>query len=260
MTFASPTAGAIMHDRDRLTHVALEYQTKRDAAMRRSFVLFIAIALLAALIAPDALAKRSRGGRKSSSSQAKRAAHGKSSRRHEARSRSSRGREARRGRNERASRHGKLSRRERRELARSERSERGGRLVRERVIARGRHGRRVVRYRYVRRRSEPEAAPVVAAAPRPTGSGIPGERVTEIQNALIKAGYLAGPASGQYDDATIQAMKQFQAANGFAETGSPSAPSLKKLGVAKRSNDGYAMPVNSVSESERKQRPPQTPE
>ena len=235
--------------------------------MKRSFVLFIAIALLAALIAPDALAKRSRGGRKSSSSQAKRAAHGKSSRRHEARSRSSRGREARgrsasgrearRGRNERASRHGKLSRRERRELARSER---GGRLVRERVIARGRHGRRVVRYRYVRRRSEPEAAPVVAAAPRPTGSGIPGERVTEIQNALIKAGYLAGPASGQYDDATIQAMKQFQAANGFAETGSPSAPSLKKLGVAKRSNDGYAMPVNSVSESERKQRPPQTPE
>ncbi|MEN3331020.1 MAG: hypothetical protein V7641_385 [Blastocatellia bacterium] len=255
-----------MHDRDRLTHVALEYQTKRDAAMKRSFVLFIAIALLAALIAPDGLAKRSRGGRKSSSSHAKRASHDKSSRRHEARSRSSRSREARgrsssrrearRGRNERASRHGKLSRRERRELARSER---GGRLVRERVVARGRHGRRVVRYRYVRRHSEPEAAPV-AATPRPTGSGIPGERVTEIQNALIKAGYLAGPASGQYDDTTIQAMKQFQAANGFAETGSPSAPSLKKLGVAKRSNDGYAMPVNSVSESERKQRPPQTPE
>jgi peptidoglycan hydrolase-like protein with peptidoglycan-binding domain len=117
-----------------------------------------------------------------------------------------------------------------------------------------------VRYRYVRRRSEPEAAPVAAAAPRPTGSGIPSERVTEIQNALIKAGYFTGPASGQYDDATIQAMKQFQAANGFAQTGSPTAPALKKLGVAKRSNDGYAMPVNSVSESDRKQRPPQTPE
>ena len=235
--------------------------------MKRGFVLFIAIVLLAAMIAPDALAKRSRGGRKSSSSHAKRAAHGKASRRHEARDRSSRGREARgrssrgrearRGRNERAARHGKLSRRERRELARSER---GGRLVRERVVVRGRHGRRVVRYRYVRPRAEPEAAPVAAAAPRPTGSGIPSERVTEIQNALIKAGYLASPASGQYDDATIQAMKQFQAANGFPETGSPSAPALKKLGVAKRSNDGYAMPVNSVSESERKQRPPQTPE
>jgi Putative peptidoglycan binding domain len=235
--------------------------------MKRGFVLFIAIALLAVMIAPDALAKRSRGGRKSSSSHAKRESHGKASRRNEARSkssrgreargRSSRGREARHGRNERAARHGKLSRRERRELARSER---GGRLVRERVVVRGRHGRRVVRYRYVRQRAEPEAAPVAAVAPRPTGSGIPSERVTEIQNALIKAGYLASPASGQYDDATIQAMKQFQAANGFAQTGSPSAPSLKKLGVAKRSNDGYAMPVNSVSESERKQRPPQTPE
>ena len=33
-----------------------------------------------------------------------------------------------------------------------------------------------------------------------------------------------------------------------------------KLGVSKRSNDGFAMPVNSVSESERKARPPQTPE
>lgn len=235
--------------------------------MKRGFVLFITIALLAAMMAPDTLAKRSRGSRKSSSSHARGASHGKSSRGREARGKSSRGREARgksaRGRaarherGDRASHRGRLSRRERRELARSER---GGRLTRERVVVRGRHGRRVVRYRYVRHRSESEAAPVAAAAPRPTGSGIPSERVTEIQNALIKNGYLAGPPSGQYDDATIQAMKQFQAANSFPETGVPSAPALKKLGVAKRSNDGYAMPVNSVSESDRKQRPPQTPE
>jgi hypothetical protein len=227
--------------------------------MKRGFVVFITFALLAALLAPDAFAKKSRGGRKSASAHSKRASRSRSSGRHEARSRSSRGREARRS--EHATRHGKLSRRERRELTHERREvARGGRLVRERVVVRGRHGRRVVRYRYARRRSEPEAAPVVAAAPRPTGSGIPSERVTEIQNALIKAGYLEGPASGQYDDATIQAMKQFQAANGFSETGSPSAPALKKLGVAKRSNDGYAMPVNSVSENERKQRPPQSPE
>lgn len=238
--------------------------------MRRGFVWLITLALLAALAVPEALAKHSRGGRKAAAT-SKRATRGKASRGREAggreargreaRGRSSRGREARgkasrRDRRERASRRGKLSRRERRALARSEG---GGRLVRERVVVRGRHGRRVVRYRYTRRRSEPEAAPV-AAAPRPTGSGIPGERVTEIQNALIKAGYLDGPASGQYDDATIQAMKEFQTANGFAATGTPSAPALKKLGVAKRSNDGYAMPVNSVSENERKQRPPQSPE
>jgi len=218
--------------------------------MRRLFVLFVTIALLAALSAPEALAKRSRGGRGSSRAHA---ARGKSSRGREARSRSSRGRAERRGRGERASRRGRPSRRERREEAR------GGRLARERVVVRGRHGRRVVRYRYVRRHSEPEAAPV-AAAPRMSSGGIPAERVTEIQNALIKADYLAGPASGQYDDATVQAMKQFQAANGFPETGAPSAPALKKLGVSKRSNDGFAMPVNSVSESERKARPPQTPE
>jgi Putative peptidoglycan binding domain len=227
--------------------------------MKRLFVLFITIVFLAALTVPEALAKRSRGGRGASRSHA---ARGKSSRRHASRGRSSRhraersGRAERRGRGERAGRRGRLSRRERRELARSER---GGRLVRERVVVRGRHGRRVVRYRYVRRRSEPEAAPV-AATPHTSGGGIPPERVVEIQNALIKAGFLSGPASGQYDDATVQAMKGFQAANGFPMTGTPTAPALKKLGVSKRSNDGFAMPVNSVSESERKARPPQTPE
>ncbi|HKP11732.1 MAG TPA: peptidoglycan-binding domain-containing protein, partial [Blastocatellia bacterium] len=126
---------------------------------------------------------------------------------------------------------------------------------------RGRHGRRLVRYRYVKR-SEPDAVASAPRqpAPRQSGSGIPAERVTEIQNALIKAGYLEGPASGQYDDNTVQAMKQFQENNRLSQTGLPSASTLKKLGVAKRSNDGYAMPVNSVSENDRKQRPPQTPE
>jgi peptidoglycan hydrolase-like protein with peptidoglycan-binding domain len=69
---------------------------------------------------------------------------------------------------------------------------------------------------------------------------------------------MEGAATGQYDEITVQAMKQFQAANGIPETGTPSAASLKKLGVSKRSNDGYAVPVNSVSESDKK-RPPQLP-
>jgi peptidoglycan hydrolase-like protein with peptidoglycan-binding domain len=73
---------------------------------------------------------------------------------------------------------------------------------------------------------------------------------------LIKAGYMEGPASGQYDEATIEAMKQFQADNGLPQTGLPSAALLKKLGVPKRSNDGYAVPVNSVSETEKKRPPP----
>jgi peptidoglycan hydrolase-like protein with peptidoglycan-binding domain len=76
--------------------------------------------------------------------------------------------------------------------------------------------------------------------------------VTEIQNALIKAGFMDGPASGLYDDNTIDAVKQYQAQNGMSQTGLPSAPLLKKLGVPKRSNDGYAVPVNSVSETDKK--------
>jgi peptidoglycan hydrolase-like protein with peptidoglycan-binding domain len=79
--------------------------------------------------------------------------------------------------------------------------------------------------------------------------------VTEIQTALIKLGYLEGPATGQYDDTTVEAMKQFQADNRLPRTGLPSASALKKLGVSKGSNDGYAVPVSRVSETEKKPPP-----
>jgi len=69
---------------------------------------------------------------------------------------------------------------------------------------------------------------------------------------LIKTGYLDGPASGQYDEQTVDAMKQFQTKSGLPATGTPSAPTLKKLGVSKRSNDGYAVPVTSISENQKK--------
>ena len=89
-------------------------------------------------------------------------------------------------------------------------------------------------------------------APRSMASGISSERASEIQEALIKQGYLEGPASGQYDEKTSEAMKQFQAANKLPTTGLPSAHTLKRLGVSKRSNDGYAVPVKSVSVGEKK--------
>jgi hypothetical protein len=65
---------------------------------------------------------------------------------------------------------------------------------------------------------------------------------------------LTGDPSGQYDGATTAAMKQFQSGNGFHATGLPSAEALKKLGVSKRSNDGYAVPVNSGTDGEKKAR------
>ncbi|HYP28871.1 MAG TPA: peptidoglycan-binding domain-containing protein, partial [Blastocatellia bacterium] len=78
--------------------------------------------------------------------------------------------------------------------------------------------------------------------------GIQSERVIEIQNALTKAGVFEGPSTGQYDESTSAAMKKFQVSNGLPATGLPSAHTLKKLGVSKRSNDGYAVPVSSSKE------------
>ena len=189
--------------------------------MRRNWICILTLALLMTLVSADvASAKKSRSRGASSRSQVKR--------------------DARRGRPSRA-----LSRRERRE--------------RKTVAIRGKRGRRLARSRG-RSRARYEPQPLVAAGvPRPA-PGIPAERVTQLQNALIKAGYMDGPASGLYDDATIEAMKGFQAKNGMSQTGLPSAALLKKLGVPKRSDDGYAVPVNTVSETEKKRPTPEEPQ
>jgi hypothetical protein len=92
------------------------------------------------------------------------------------------------------------------------------------------------------------AAP--APAPVPRVSGIPIERVMEIQNALLKVGYYQGEATGIYDDSTKQAMKQYQQANNLQASGLPSAHALKKLGVAKRKNDDYAVQVKSAKDKD----------
>lgn len=86
----------------------------------------------------------------------------------------------------------------------------------------------------------------VAPTPAPRASGIALERVIEIQNALVKAGYYQGEATGVYDETTKQAMKQYQQANNLQASGLPSAHALKKLGVAKRKNDDYAVSVKSA--------------
>lgn len=110
---------------------------------------------------------------------------------------------------------------------------------------------RVARSRRGRKRGR--SNPIISEASPRVMSGIPSERVTEIQSALIKLGYFDGPANGEYDDATIQAVKQFQSKNSLSQTGMPSASMLKKLGVAKTSNDGYAVPVKKAIETEKQQ-------
>ncbi len=56
-------------------------------------------------------------------------------------------------------------------------------------------------------------------------------RIAEIQQALIREGYLKQEATGKWDDATRAAMRAFQQANGFQVTGLPEAKALMKLGL-----------------------------
>src|SRR5262245_10237578 len=194
--------------------------------MRGKLVWLLVISLATAVVSADAAsAKKSRSKSSATSSRVKK--------------------ETKQGRGSR-----KVSSSDKRAGKRGAREEQAGRR------SRGKRGRYASRSKRNRRQSyEPRVASDTTPS-RPTSSGIPPERVTEIQNALIKVGYLDGPATGQYDDNTIEAMKQYQSANRLPQTGLPSAPVLKKLGVSKRSNDGYAVPVNRVSETE-KSRPPE---
>jgi peptidoglycan hydrolase-like protein with peptidoglycan-binding domain len=57
------------------------------------------------------------------------------------------------------------------------------------------------------------------------------ERVREIQQALVQVGYLNQEPNGNWDDATRQAMRRYQADHGFPTTGLPEARSLLKLGL-----------------------------
>jgi peptidoglycan hydrolase-like protein with peptidoglycan-binding domain len=57
------------------------------------------------------------------------------------------------------------------------------------------------------------------------------QRVQEIQQALVQAGYLTQESTGKWDDPTRNAMRRYQADNGFPTTGLPEAKSLMKLGL-----------------------------
>ena len=57
------------------------------------------------------------------------------------------------------------------------------------------------------------------------------ERIQEIQQALVQAGYLNAQPNGRWDDQTREAMRRYQADHGFPATGLPEAKSLMKLGL-----------------------------
>jgi peptidoglycan hydrolase-like protein with peptidoglycan-binding domain len=57
------------------------------------------------------------------------------------------------------------------------------------------------------------------------------ERVTQIQQALIREHYLTGDASGQWDSTTLSAMQKYQADQGWQTKLMPDSRALKKLGL-----------------------------
>jgi peptidoglycan hydrolase-like protein with peptidoglycan-binding domain len=57
------------------------------------------------------------------------------------------------------------------------------------------------------------------------------ERLREIQSALAQKGLYEGEPNGKWDARSVQAMKNFQEANGLTATGKLDAKSLQKLGL-----------------------------
>lgn len=57
------------------------------------------------------------------------------------------------------------------------------------------------------------------------------ERVTEIQQALIREHYMTGDANGKWDATTEAAMQKYQADQGWQTKLMPDSRALKKLGL-----------------------------
>ena len=61
--------------------------------------------------------------------------------------------------------------------------------------------------------------------------GMPSERATAIQQALIDKGYLSGEPSGTWDSQSVAAMQKLQAENGWQTKYTPDSRALIKLGL-----------------------------
>jgi peptidoglycan hydrolase-like protein with peptidoglycan-binding domain len=76
------------------------------------------------------------------------------------------------------------------------------------------------------------------------------DRVSEIQQALEKDGSFEGTPNGKWNDATVEAMKKFQAAHGLNPSGKLDALTLGKLGLGSQTA-GVAAPIPPINSSSR---------
>jgi hypothetical protein len=75
--------------------------------------------------------------------------------------------------------------------------------------------------------------------------GIAPERATEIQNALIRANYLTGTPSGQWDSPTETAMQKYQADHGWQTKLTPDSRALIALGLGPSTASSQPPPANT---------------
>jgi Putative peptidoglycan binding domain len=76
--------------------------------------------------------------------------------------------------------------------------------------------------------------------------GIEPERAQQIQEALIKAHYLNGSASGQWDAATQAAMEKYQADHGWQTKLVPDSRALIALGLGPKVDKTLPVPGTAV--------------
>ncbi|MDR3723707.1 MAG: peptidoglycan-binding domain-containing protein [Terracidiphilus sp.] len=74
---------------------------------------------------------------------------------------------------------------------------------------------------------------------------IDSERVSQIQQALIREHYMTGDATGSWDSATIAAMQKFQADQGWQTKLMPDSRAIKKLGLG----PDYSNAINASGSS-----------
>jgi hypothetical protein len=96
----------------------------------------------------------------------------------------------------------------------------------------------------------PRASRLKPATKSKPQSGISPERATQIQTALIKAGYLTGTPSGTWDAQSQAAMEKLQADNGWQTKLVPDARALNKLGLGASSGPESVLARDPAPEHE----------
>jgi hypothetical protein len=74
-------------------------------------------------------------------------------------------------------------------------------------------------------------------------------RATQIQTALVKAGYMQGTPSGQWDSQTAAAMQKMQADNGWQTKITPDARALIKLGLGPEPTNTASLATPSTTQN-----------